>query len=448
MGVQVPPFAFFPRRGFALKVKYEVTEGERWKRALKIEVSAEVVQEKFDEIYRQLQTEAKLSGFRPGKAPLKMIKSRFSDVAFKEVRDGLLEESLKEALSESNLNPVNYPAFKDSQFAEGEPFIYTVEFDVKPEITLEKWNGFILKQLDDKVSELEVNDLFEYVQRQNSELVVVERPAQEEDILFVDLDVISASGNKLEEKEFKEVQIELRQGDLTRQFLKELAGKSTDDESEFEIIYPANHLDERFAGSTVRHHARINAVKELHLPELKEDFFQQFGKDVKSVADLKEVLKDSIQGRKKKEAGEMLREEAVKAVVDANRFDLPDSMLENLLDNIVEDYRKQSKEEFDETELRDRYRAMAIRQLRWQLLRHEIASRENITVEQQDIDSWLQGFADNYKMTLEQAKEQISSSRQVADLKERILESKVIDYIIANSTTETITLPTVPPDTD
>lgn len=145
-----------------------------------------------------------------------------------------------------------------------------------------------------------------------------------------------------------------------------------------------------------------------------------------------------IQARKSKEAQDALREETIKEIIDKNRFDLPDALVERYLERLVEDVRKNSKEKIDEEEVRNQYRAVGIRQIRWDILSHEIAEKENIRVEQSDIDTWLQRFADNYKMTLEEARKSITENRRIADLKETILENKVIDFIIAGSTVETV----------
>ncbi|MFH2055729.1 MAG: trigger factor [bacterium] len=427
-----------------MEVKHEVSPGENWRRDLKIEVSAEEVQNRFDEIYQQLRTEAKIPGFRPGKVPMKTIKSRFRDVAAKEVFENLMDESFRQALKDSGLDAISPPQITDVTFEEGKPLIYTAQLDVRPEIKLEKYTGFDLKKPSPEVSEAEVDGLLDYLRRQNAEMVAVERPAQLNDFVIANLEVLSETSGNLKEKEFENVQIELLDEGLPQQFLEHLKGKQTGETPEFEIAYPPDHFDKRFAGSTVRFKATIDAIKELRLPELDEEFFKQFGDNVASVDDLKERLRGSMMLRKEKEAEDALREEVMKEVIDKNRFELPESMITNFLDNLVDDYRERSKEEIDETKLREQYRAYAIRQIRWNLLYHEIATAEKIVVKQEDLDAWMQRFADNYNMTLDEAKEQIADSRKVADVRETILESRVMDFIIAASEQETVATPPEP----
>jgi trigger factor len=420
-----------------LPVTYELTEGEKCKRTLKIEVSHDLVQGKFEEIYHKLKTEAVIPGFRKGKAPLAAIKSRFSKTATKDVLEDLLDESYADAIGQAGLDPVSYPKIIDIDFAEDKPLIYTAELEVKPVIKLEKYTGFTLKKPDDQVKDEEVIELMDYIRRKNSALESVDRPAAEHDFVTADLEILADSGSSAGEKEFKEVQLELTPGPVAGQFLKQLTGIKVDDQREVEIVYPADHFDKRFAGNTVKFLVRITAIKQLNLIPMNEEFFKQFGEKITTEEQFKDALREDIQQRKTKKASDELREEVIKEVIDKNRFDLPESLVERFLNNMVEDYRQRSKETVNEEELRNYYRPIGIRQIRWDILLREIAEKENIKAEQADIDVWLQRFADNYKMTLEEARKSVTDNRRIADVKETILEHKVIEFITTNSTVET-----------
>jgi trigger factor len=428
-----------------LPVTFQLTEGEKCKRTLKIEVPQDVVKSKFDEIYQKLKTEAVIPGFRKGKAPMSAIKSRFGKTASKDVLEDLLDSSYSEAVTEAGLDPVSYPRIVEVDFAEDKPLIYTAELEVKPVIILEKYTGLTLKKPDAQVKDGEVKNLMEYMRRKNSALESVERPAAENDFVVADLEVLSDSLSGIGEKEFKDVQLELTSGPVAEQFLKQLGGITVDDQREVEVVYPSDHFDKRFAGSTVKFLVRVKAIKQLNLVPINEEFFKQFGEGITNEEELKAVLRTDIEHRKSKQSTDELREEVIKEVIDKNRFDLPESLVERFLNNVVEDYRERSKGAVDEEELRNYYRPIGIRQIRWDILMREIAEKENIKVEQTDMDAWLQRFADNYKMTLEEARKTVTDNRRIADVKETILEHKVIEFITSNSTVETVFSPMVEP---
>ncbi|MCC6963072.1 MAG: trigger factor [candidate division Zixibacteria bacterium] len=429
-----------------MSVTFELAQGEKCKRTLKITVAQETVQEKFDEVFRKLKAEAQIPGFRKGRAPLSTIKARYGAAAAQDVLEDLMDESYKEAIQQSGLTPVDYPHISEVDFGEGKPLTYTAELEIRPEIKLETYTGFELKQPDDTVKDGEVKEMLEYLQRKHSSLEVVERPAQMDDFVLLDLEVLSDSGGKLEQKKFENVQLELVEGPVASQFGKQLSGLDNGAETEIEIDYPQDHFDKRFGGSRVRFKVNVKAIRHLNLIPLDESFFKQFDEKIATLEEFREKLRADIQARKTKEATDALREEAIKEVIDKNRFDLPDALVERYLDRMVEDYRNNSQEKIDEEQVRQQYRAVAIRQIRWDLLYHEIAEKEQLRVEQSDLDAWLQRFADNYKMTLEQARKTVTDNRRIADLKETILEHKVIDLILNGSKVEKVFSPMVSPE--
>jgi trigger factor len=417
-------------------VKFELTEGEKCKRTLKITVSAEQVKEKFDAVYKELRAEAEIPGFRKGKAPLSTIRARYGKNAQKDVLEDLMDESYAEALKQSGLDPVSYPSISDVDFAEDKDLSYIAELEIRPDIKLEKYSGFALKRPDDQIKENEVDETLARIRRSNSSLQTVERPAEESEFVVADLKVISDSAGKLNDEEFSNVQLELVDGDVASQFKTQLLGISAGEERKVTIDYPQEHFDKRFAGSKVEFNVKAGAVKRLELVEMDKEFLKQFGENLETVDDFKKRIEEDIKRHKEKDSKDALRNEVIKEVIDKNRFDLPESLVQRFLDNVVADYRENHKEEFDEEQLRQNYRPVANRQLRWDFLYQEIANAENIKVEQQDIEVWLRQFADNYNMTIDEAKKSLQDNRRIADLKRTILENKVIDYIIENSTVE------------
>lgn len=421
---------------FLVDVKFELTEGEKCKRTLKITVSAEQVKEKFDAVYKELRAEAEIPGFRKGKAPLSTIRARYGKHAQKDVLEDLMDESYAEALKQSGLDPVSYPSISDVDFAEDKDLSYIAELEIRPDIKLERYSGFALKRPDDQIKENEVDETLARIRRSNSSLQTVERPAEESEFVVADLKVISDSAGKLNDEEFSNVQLELVDGDVASQFKTQLLGISAGEERKVTIDYPQEHFDKRFAGSKVEFNVKASAIKRLELVEMDKEFLKQFGENLETVDDFKKRIEEDIKRHKEKDSKDALRNEVIKEVIDKNRFDLPESLVQRFLDNVVADYRENHKEEFDEEQLRQNYRPVANRQLRWDFLYQEIANAENIKVEQQDIEVWLRQFADNYNMTIDEAKKSLQDNRRIADLKRTILENKVIDYIIENSTVE------------
>jgi trigger factor len=200
------------------------------------------------------------------------------------------------------------------------------------------------------------------------------------------------------------------------------------------VEYPADYGEKALAGSTLKYKVNVTAVKKRVPPELSEEFFQKFGEGLKSVDDLKAKIKSDLQVRRRKEIQEDIRDQAIKSVITHNQFEMPQSLLEAYLDDVVKDFRDQYKgQKIDEAELRQKYRAMGIRVIRWNILMHEIADAKGIKVEKDDIDKWIETFADRYNITVEQAKQMLEQSKKVQDVRETVLEAKVMSHILDNS---------------
>ncbi len=128
----------------------------------------------------------------------------------------------------------------------------------------------------------------------------------------------------------------------------------------------------------------------------------------------------------------MLRNEIIKRVIDANRFDVPISLLDTYLDNVVEDSKKRG-EAVDEDAIRSQYRGLGENLIRWSYLHYEIAKAENIKVEADDRRKWVENFAKTYNMTVEAAREALGKSKKLQDIDDSILEEKVLEFIINKS---------------
>jgi trigger factor len=195
------------------------------------------------------------------------------------------------------------------------------------------------------------------------------------------------------------------------------------------------------AGKYFKFKIKAKTVKEVVPPDINEEFLKQFGEDIKTEDDLKARIRTDLEERKKQNVEADLREQAIKSIITANDFELPQSLIDSYLDYMIENMKEEEQEqgkEFDEEQVRQEHRATAIRFIRWNLLYHEIAEKEKIDVSKEDTDNWLQNFADKSNITVEQAREFLAAQKRIQDIKESILEQKVLDFILESSTIEDV----------
>jgi trigger factor len=417
-------------------LKYNLVEEKNWRRKLEITVPEEDVDKKFDEVWKVLKKEAKIPGFRPGKAPINIIKSRYGKLAEKEVLETIIPDAYSDAVKESGLFPISEPDFSRIEIAEGKAIEFSAEFDVKPEFEVERYTGFTLKRQTEIVPDMDVEKAYQRILDQNSSLKPKESAAEEGNLVIVDMEKTADPDNAIKDTELKDFSFELNRDATLPQFFEVLLGTNPGDDREVDVTYPQEYYNKDMAGKSLSFKIKVKEIKEIVRPELNEVFFKQFG-DSTSKEDLKEKLREELLRQRREEIQADIRDQVVKSVIAANEFELPESLLENYLDSVVEDFREQySEEKVDDSVLREQYRPMGIRFIRWNLLYHKIAEKEKIEVTKEDTDKWLQNFADKSNMNLEQAKELLAARRKIQDIKETILEDKVLDFITKSSTIE------------
>lgn len=415
-------------------MKVNVTKDKAWKRVVEIEIPVEKVKGEFDSVYQEYQRKVRIPGFRKGKAPLEMIKSRYKEKVTKDVLDKLLPEAYEEAVKQSNLTPLTLPVLKEEiDFKEGLPLQFKVLIEVRPEIELKDYQGLKLKKKIVQITEEHVQNALNYLQDKNAELHSVEREAKDGDFLTVDLEEISGEKSK-PKKKTENQQIWLKKENLLIEFYRGLLGAKPGEEKEIEAIYPQDYFEKGLAGKIIKYKAKIKEVKEKILAQINDDFAKGLGEH-KNLDELKKKIKEDLEKESQRDAEKDLASQVIKQVVEKNSFEVPESLLNLYLDNVIEDFKKSYKN-VDEAKLREQYKELGLSRIRWEFLMHEIVKKENLEVTKEDTDKWVENFAKANSMELKQAKEFIAQKKKIKDIKETILEDKVIDFIIKNSTVE------------
>ncbi len=415
-------------------MKVNVTKDKAWKRILEIEIPVEKVRGEFDSIYQEYQKKVRIPGFRKGRAPIEMIKSRYKEAVVKDVLDKLLPQAYEEAIKQNNLTPLTLPVLKEEiDLKEGFPLQFKVLIEVRPEIEVKDYKGLKLKKKIVQITDEHVQHALNYLQDKNAELHSVEREAKDGDFLIVDLEEI-AGGQAKTKKKTENQQIWLKKENLLTEFYRGLLGAKAGDEKDIEAIYPRDYFEKNLAGKVIKYKARIKEVKEKILPQVNDDFAKGLG-EYKNLDELKKKIKEDLERESQKDAEKDLGNQVIKQVVEKNAFEVPESLLNLYLDNMVEDFKKSYKN-VDEAKLREQYKDLGLSRIRWEFLMHEIVKKEKIEVTKEEMDKWVEKFAKANSLDLKQAKEFIAQKRKLKDIKETILEDKVMELIIKNSKVE------------
>jgi len=410
-------------------------QGKAWKRTLEIEVPKETVDEEFEAAYRKYKNEAKIPGFRKGKAPLEMVKRRFKDAIQKDVLETLVPRTYEDALSETDLSPISMPEVKEIDFEEGKPLKFKAEIEVKPEVDVKDYTGLQVTKRTQEVTDNDVEQSLKYLREDLAQLQPAEREAKYYDHLIVDL-TKEQQGNK---EDVKNHELVLDPHNMIKEFQDALLKAKAGEEREFEVDYPADFHNKKLAGNKVGYKISIKEIKEKILPEANDEFAKSVGK-FETLDQLKEKIREGLLQKARRNAEMELKNELVNEVIKRNPFEVPDTLFDYYMEALTKDLKEKYKK-VDEKKVREDYKDVAIGHIKWDFLFHQIVEKEKIEVTREDMDAWVEHFARDYKMKPEDARKLVESPSQIKKIREELLEKKVLDFLRKSAQVKEETIP-------
>jgi trigger factor len=412
-------------------LKSTIKASEGLIREIEIEVPTETVDATFAEIYHRYRKEAKIPGFRPGKAPLAMIKSRFRDAIYDDVLEELIRNSYPQAIKELELDVISRPTIPKYELEEGNPLKYIAKIEVMPVIEKIICDGFELPVIEVEVTDDDVKTVIEYLRKKHSEIRPVDRPASDTDVLEADLIKLEDPSNILKGNEFKGNEVDLSSPTTVKEFREALIGIKTGEDREVTVNYPSDYSDDHFAGKMLKYRCRVTAVKERILPPEDDAFAKQVGAE--TYLELRLKIREDLKKQKQSDQDKWKRSELTRQFLAKNPVTIPEVMLEDYLNRVVEDHKKNYKDS-DEKKVREQYRPMGINWISWNLLMNRLAELEKIEVLPIDTENWIKRFAENYRMEIDKAREALAKSGRIQEIRESILEDKIFDFLFSKVT--------------
>ena len=420
----------------------EIEETGPVERKLRVEIPTADVDAAFDGVYRVMRRQARIPGFRPGRAPRSVMERYFGDQARGEVLERLVRDSLPKAVEEAELAVIGEPQLHPAEPPQqGEPFSYEATLDVRPEIELKSVRG--LKVTRPALPEPEQDPVDEYLEELRVEHAQV---AEEEDGVtaarghqaVIEYEA-TVDGEPFEGGSGQDTLVDLGEGRAIPGLEDELLGMTTGQEREFELELPASYPAEAVAGRTARFRVRLVGLKRRELPELDDEFAVDVS-NFDTLDELRSDLFERIEAGRKREAERLLREALLTALLDANSFPIPQTLVERQLGQRIARAANQLQK-LPEDELgklveawREEWRPRAERDVRLGLLLPEIARAEDIEVSTEDVDAELRELAEQQQQPLSQLKRRYKEQGVLEALRASLLERRVVDFLVSEAT--------------
>ncbi|MEW5924066.1 MAG: trigger factor [Candidatus Zixiibacteriota bacterium] len=412
-------------------MKSEIKSSDGLVREIEVEIPADMVDAAFSEQYKKYQKEAKIKGFRPGKVPMSVIKSKFYDLIRGEVLQDLVGKSYPQVVREHKLKVASAPDFSDMDIHEGSPLKYIAKLEVMPEIEKIDFEKIVLPKEEIEVRDAEVDAVVEYLRKKKADIKKIDRAATKNDILVLDLTVMDDPAKLLETDKFDDIELDLSSEVTVKEFRETLDGAKVGDEREVRVNYPEDFSNTRLAGKSIKYLCKIKEVKEKILPEANDAFAKAHGES-ETMLEMRLKIRGDLKKQKEMDHRQWERGEVRRQVVERNKIPIPGAMIEKYLESIMEDMKKRN-EPFEEKAVQVQYRTIAEDSIRWNLLMDKLAELEKIEVFPSDTENWIKSFAENYKMEVDKAKQMLAQSGKLPEVRDNLLEDKVIDHILSKA---------------
>ncbi len=380
-----------------------------------------------EEQAREVRKEIQYPGFRKGKAPMGMVKSRYAELINAYTMEAAADKGLRKVLEENQIQVVGQPEAKKLEYNDDGDLVTIIEIETVPEVELKKISGFKLTRDVYKIEDSFVDQTIDRMRREKAEISTVDGPVSEGHIVLIDMQELDEGGVPLVGRNYKDIEVRMGEKRFDEDIEKHLTGMKADEEKQVTKEYPEDYAQKEMAGKKELYKVTVKKVQQEILPELTDEWVEENLGELKTVEELKTSTRQRLEYEYKNQAENRFMEDLTQQILDANPFEIPEVMVENYLDNMVEDAKKRDPK-VDEEGLRQYYRPNAERTIKWMYVEQQITKDKNLESTQNDIDKFLGELKD------EKIKEFYQSNPGFLDrAKSDITHKKVIDYLTAES---------------
>ncbi len=411
-------------------------------RKLIIEVSQEDFEKGIQQAYEKNKNKIAVQGFRKGKAPRKMIEKMYGEeVFYEDAANAVIPDAYATAAQECGLDIVSQPKIDLVQLEKGQPFVFSAEVAIKPEVTLGQYKGIEVEKVEAEVTEDDVNAELDKVREQNARVVAVEdRAVMDGDMTVIDFEGF-VDGEAFEGGKGENYSLTIGSHSFIDTFEEQLIGKNIGDEVEVNVTFPEEYHAESLKGKPAMFKVAIKEIKVKELPELDDDFAQDVS-DFDTLAEYKDDLKKSLAEKKEKDAAAKKEGEVVAKLVEGCQMDIPEPMVLTQVRQMTDDFAQRLQMQgltveqyFQFTGLTpDRFLAdmkpEAERRIKSRLALEAVVKAENIEVSDAEYEEELNKMASMYQMEVDKIKE-FMGENESKQIKEDVAVQKAVDLIVA-----------------
>jgi trigger factor len=430
-------------------MKVELTDVSETKKTLTVEVPPDVVESEISRITQGYARAARIPGFRPGKAPVQVVRKRFREQILHDVAHDLVPRVVGDALRDKNVQPVDTPKVRDLQLEEGQPLTFSAAVEVAPHVDPGDLSSLSVQRPEMPVSEDDVDQALSRLRDRLARMEPVEeRLAEAGDTVVMNLArrrLTGPQGADLETEETAEthqgVSAEIGAAANPPGFDEGLLGVATGTQKTFEVTFPSDYEVEEMAGARVEYAVDVTALRRRVLPTLDDEFAKDLG-EFQTLADLRGRIRQDLEQDADRERTRRMRQQLLEQLAARMTGEVPEGMVAREVERRVEEFARRLMDQgvdprqaaINWDEFRTQQQEPAVATVKSVLVLDAIAANEGLEVSEEELDADITGYATRAGRSLAEVKAQLAQQDQLESIRTGLLREKAVSHAMARAT--------------
>jgi trigger factor len=425
-----------------------VTKLEENKVRLDIEVAPETVRRGVETKIKELGRQVRVPGFRPGKAPRRVIENRLGrDYIYMEALQDQLPGWYSQAVVETDVRPIDQPEIHfDDPLDEEQGFKFSATVEVRPEAALGDYKGVEVPRREVEISDEDVEEQIEELRGQFATLAAAEeRPAQEGDFVILDFRGERLAGGPVEGAEAEDYMLEIGRGELLPDFEENIVGMEVGGRKQFGVTFPMDYAEESLRGESVLFNVHVKEIKERDLPPLDDEFVKE-ASEFETLDELRAAVREQLEAAAEQRVDGEFRGRVLDVVVEGAEVEVPQVMLHEKAHEMVGSFERSiaaqgmDPEQYyqlagtNQAEFEERVSPDAEDTVKKELVLDAVAAAEGIVADDEEVMHEIGHLAEDTERSPEDIAEAMRSTGTYAMLEEEISRQKALDFLVENAT--------------
>jgi trigger factor len=406
-------------------LKVDIESPAEWARRLKITVPADQVARERRAVAAQLAKRVKLPGFRKGKVPASVLEKQYGASIEQQTVERVINTAYRAALRDEGFSPISEASVENLSYEPGTELSFDVEFEVRPEVELNRLGGFTVRAPAATVDESDVERVIDRLREQNATWHAIEGVPVEGDRTRVEITPLDAEGPAASEPRVYEVV--LGAGEILESIDQAIRTLEPGGEGDFTVELPEGSQ----GGTDHRVHVKLLSAERPELPAADDEFARGLG-DFESLEGLRSRVRSDLEAEAERESEREVRRQLIQQVLEANPFDVPPSLVEQYLDSLLQAPKDADPDELAQT--KEQARPAAEYGVRRMLVIERIADLEGLHATHEDVEGRVREIAEQNRVEPAKVRQELARSGRVQAMASDLTEKRVFDYLKSLST--------------